>query len=97
ASGIDRNTFEDSRIGIQHFHPFSTEECLLYLNQRMEQGLTQPQLHALLAQLSPVRRQALVDSFFDQPIDPSGSSQKLGLPFHDQIIAPLLESKQQQQ
>lgn len=97
ASGIDKSTFEDSRIGIQHFHPFTTEESLLYLNQRLEQGLTKPQLLALLAQLSPARRRSLVDSFFNKPVDKTGSSQKLRLPFHFEIIAPLLDSKQKQQ
>ncbi|MDF1839079.1 MAG: hypothetical protein P1V35_14520, partial [Planctomycetota bacterium] len=89
------DTFASSPIGIQHFHPFTTDECLTYLNQRMEQGLTKSQLHALLAQLSPSRRQGLIDSYFDYPIE--SPPQKLALPFHFQIIQPLLDSKPKQQ
>lgn len=88
-------TFANSPIGIQHFHPFSTGECLEYLDQRMEQGLTQSQLHALLAQLSPERRQSLINSYFDQPAQ--DAPQKLGPPHHYQIIEPLLDPKLKQQ
>ena len=66
---------EQIPIGVQHFHPFSAEECLTYLDQRLSHSLSPAQLHALLAQLSPKRRQALVDLLFkpgdDGDLDPS--------------------------
>jgi len=95
ADQLDENTFAATPIGIQHFHPFSTEECLEYLNQRLEQGLTKVQLHALLAHLSPSRREALTDSYFSKPIEPA--PQKLDPPHLYTIIERLLDPKLKQQ
>lgn len=85
--------WRESPIGVQHLHAFTAEECVHFLNQRLEHGLSKAQLHALLAQLSPGQRQDMVDSFFQKPVDKTGESQAISPDHLFQIVQQLSELK----
>ncbi|MCP5023472.1 MAG: hypothetical protein GY930_17095 [bacterium] len=91
------DAWDESPIGVQHLHEFTAEECVHFLNQRIEQGLSKPQLHALLAQLSPGQRQAIADSYWQRPVDETGEAQPLVPPHLFQIIGQLSDPKLKQQ
>ncbi len=97
---VDSDWFTDadeacsvSPIGIQHLHPFTAEQCVQFLGQRLKQGLSKPELHALLAQLSPEQRQAIRDSRFNAPIDETGETQAITPDHWFQVLQQLSELK----